>query len=324
MLSQDGKPTGVLLLNLGGPTSLDEIRPFLMRLFSDSEIIKLPFQKVTAGFLASRRSRKVAGRYEHLGGGSPLVKLTEKQGQDLEEELSHSGLFRVFVGMRYWHPLIEEAVNDILSAGVEHLVVLPLFPQYSKTTTGSCLKELRRTLGGRQDKLKLTIIESWYEHDGYIEALREKVAEGIERFAPEKRDEVQVIFSAHSIPQSVAASGDPYPDQLQATIDKLLERLPPVSWRLTFQSRSGPVRWLGPSTDTAVRELAAQGHKQVLMVPISFVSDHVETLYEMDVLYKDLADEVGLERFERSPSLNSAVKFISALAEIVKKHLEQA
>lgn len=312
--------TGVLMLNMGGPTSLEEIRPFLFRIFSDREIIRLPVQGLMARLLASRRSGKVTERYEYLGGGSPLLKLTEAQAQGLQNVLSETGRIKVFVGMRYWHPFIEEAVSRIVEGNVGHLIVLPLFPQYSKTTTGSCLKELRSALRG-SPHVRLSIVESFHDYPAYIEALREKVAEGLARFDHDK-SRVQVLFSAHSIPKSFADAGDPYPEQVRQTMRLLLERLPPVAGHLGFQSRSGPVRWLEPATDMLIRRLGDEGHKKILMVPISFVSDHVETLYEMDVMYKELAAELGFARFERSPSLNDSPKFIEALASIVREYLE--
>lgn len=320
MRSQKGidpkKSFAVLLLNLGGPDSIAAVRPFLKNLFSDRKIIKLPMQPVLARIIASRRAKKVMERYEAIGGGSPILKLTQDQGRLLENSLKASGLnCRVYIGMNYWHPFIGDAVDRIIKDGFEQILALSLFPQYSIATTGACLEELKKALRGKKG-VAVDIVRDWCEDEAYIRALAATVETGLEKFGPD-RDKVTVLFSAHSLPQDFVDKGDPYPEHIGKTIAGVLSRIDPVKWRLAYQSRSGPVEWMEPQTDAVIRELGAAGVKNLLVVPVSFVSDHIETLYEIDIMYKELALQSGIKRFERSPSLNSSDEFIKALAGLV-------
>lgn len=326
---------GVLLLNLGGPGSLDSVKPFLINLFSDREIIKLPvpafLQKTLAWLIASFRSKKVMGYYRLIGGKSPILDITRAQAEVLEKFLNANppippllkggeggGRYRVYFGMRYSPPLIKDVLKRIIEDRIKTLIVIPLFPHYSKATTGSAFKELKKDLDelGGVSELRITYIESWYDNPLYLNVLSETIKEGIQKSeVPEK---VQVVFSAHSLPKSFIDEGDPYLKHLNATIAGLLERVGPVSWHLSFQSRSGPVKWLEPGTDYIIDKLAEEGHKEILMVPISFVSDHLETLYEIDILYRKRAEEKGV-LLRRTESLNTSPKFIEALAGMVEK-----
>jgi ferrochelatase len=308
--------TAVLLLNLGGPDSLEAVEPFLYNLFSDREIIKLPLQKPMARLISKLRSRKVKGRYQKIGGKSPITDITRRQAEALQDELGKD--FKVFIGMRYWHPTIEEAVEEIIKEGFNNMVLLPLFPQYSHATTGSCIKELRRTVDKLRADLELITVESWHDHPAYLEALSEKVKEGLSRF---EKNEVHLLFSAHALPKKFIDEGDPYLTEVKATIAGLIKLLGDIPWHLGFQSRAGPLKWLEPKTEEVIEDLARRGIKQVLIVPISFVSDHLETLYDIDVTYKALAREKGIA-LRRSPSLNDSPEFVSALAQIVRGHLQ--
>jgi ferrochelatase len=303
---------GVLLLNLGGPDSLEAVQPFLYNLFSDRDIIHLPFQKGFARFLSLVRSRKVRRRYARIGGRSPILDITLKQALALEERLEGC---KCYVGMRYWHPTIEEALWQVTEDGVKELVVLPLYPHYTRATTGSCLKELGRVKEGLGADFEERRIESFYDNPGYLDALAEKVKEGLSGFGGRKG--VQVVFSAHSIPRSFVDAGDPYIDHIRGTIEGVWERVGEVSWHLAYQSRTGPVKWVGPGLGDVLGELSKKGHKDVLVVPISFVSDHIETLYELDIQYRKYAEALGIENFRRTESLNTSEKFIEALAGMV-------
>jgi len=307
----------VILLNLGGPESLGDVRPFLYKLFSDREILPLGpafLQRPLALALSTMRSWRTRKGYERIGGGSPLRRITEKQARALESELK--GEYKVFVGMRYWHPTIGEAVRRIVAQGMEELVALPLFPHYSRATTGTCLRELWRSLEDMGAELETRFIESWHDNPLYIRALAGTVESGLKGFARSGRGEVHILYSAHALPKSFVDEGDPYVDQVRETVRLVSELFEHLPHSLSFQSRSGPVEWIEPETSSRLRELAEEGVGSVLMVPVSFVSDHFETLYEMDVLYSSLAAELGMS-FHRAPALNAAPELIRALASLL-------
>ncbi|MBI5199695.1 MAG: ferrochelatase [Nitrospirae bacterium] len=325
---------GVLLLNLGGPDSLESVRTFLFKLFSDRDIIKLPvpsfLQRGLAWTIATLRSKKVTGYYRMIGGKSPILDITRNQAEALERFLKTDSRlqtpdstlsYKVYFGMRYSPPFIKDMVKKIMDDGINKVIVLPLFPHYSQATTGSSFKEVKSVsdeIGVHGSEVRVNYIESWYDHPKYIDAISEKITEGLKKFDdPEK---VKVIFSAHSLPKTFIDKGDPYLRHLEATISGVLERVCPISWHLGFQSRSGPVKWLEPSTDKVIDRLAEEGCKKILIVPISFVSDHLETLYEIDILYRKMAEEKGVV-LKRTESLNASPKFIEALGEIVLTNL---
>lgn len=314
----------VLLVNLGGPDSLKAVRPFLRNLFSDRYIIKLPLQPLLARIIAFFRARKVRKRYKLIGGKSPLLDLTKEQALALESKLQAEGLkIKVFIAMRYWQPFIAETVNSIVKEGFTDILVLPLFPQYSKATTGSCLAEIEKVLKKYKGKVNVYPIKDWPEQERYIQSLVKKIKNALDRFPPDKREEVEVIFTAHSLPQEFVDQGDPYVTQVQQTINACLQRLPLKNWHLAFQSRSGPVKWLEPATDKLITQLAERGARYLLFVPISFVSDHIETVYEIDIMFKEQAVKEGFVQIERSSSLNTDSLFIEALADLVRDKVKQ-
>jgi protoporphyrin/coproporphyrin ferrochelatase len=306
--------TGVILLNMGGPDSPDSIRPFLYNLFSDREIMRLGpafLQKPLASIISSARSGYSSHIYSLIGGKSPMPAITQAQAYALQNVLRSMdvGSFRVTVGMNYWKPFIRDAVKHMADCGVSELVALSLYPHYSRATTGSAIKKFKAAAD--ELHMKYRCIESWYDHPLYIDALAEKIAEGMDAF--DKKP--MVLFSAHSLPQKLINEGDPYFEQILGTISLLEDRIK-MTWRLAFQSRSGPVKWLGPSTEKTLSELAANGVKNVLVVPVSFVSDHVETLYEIDILYMELAAQLDIN-LRRTTSLNTSPTFIRCLADLV-------
>ena len=326
---------GVVLFQLGGPDSLQAIEPFLYNLFSDPDIIDFPFARLArptlARLISSRRARKVQEHYASIGGKSPLRELTERQARALEAELRKTLDARVLVAMRYWHPLTEEAVAQVEAEGFGELILLPLYPQYSKTTTGSSLNEWHRQYTARvKDPLPAQIVREFYDDPPYLDALVERINEGLARFAPAESaapnrkgaSDVHLVFSAHGVPLSVIEAGDPYQEQIEATVRLAMERGRwPNSHTLCYQSRVGPGRWLAPSLDQTLHDLAAQGSQRILVVPIAFVSDHVETLSEIGIEARALAGRLGIEQFEVMPALNDSPKFITALAELVLKHV---
>jgi ferrochelatase len=320
---------GILLFNLGGPETLADVRPFLFNLFSDPEIVRLPvraMQKPLAWVISTARHKKSSGYYSQIGGGSPLRRITEEQAAALREELARRGVeAKVYVGMRYWRPFTDTAIEQIVRDGVDELILLPLYPQFSVSTTGSSFKDFD-ALADERDGLQRVhrrYISRWHTHETYIKALAEQIAEEIEKFPDPNPHHVHLLFSAHSVPQSYIEHGDPYLRETEETVHLVSEKLGALSpVHLSFQSKVGPVKWLEPSTDSKLRELAARGVEQVLAIPISFVSDHIETLYELDILYKKLADEIGIKSYRRVPALNCNPTFIRALADLVCENLK--
>lgn len=314
---------GVLLLNLGGPDQLEDVRPFLFNLFSDPEIIRLPLpwlQKPLAWLISSSRARRSQENYKQIGGGSPLRRITEEQAQALQQELSVKGQdVQVYVGMRYWYPFTEEAIARIKRDGVDQLVILPLYPQFSISTSGSSfrlLQELWQEDAALQ-AMDYTVISSWYDSPGYLKAMAQLIAQELDQLA--NPDEVHIFFSAHGVPMSyVEEGGDPYQQQIEDCTKLILQTLNrPNPHTLAYQSRVGPVEWLRPYTEDAIAELATQNVKRLLVVPISFVSEHIETLQEIDIEYREIAEEAGIHDFHRVPALNTHPLFIEDLANMV-------
>ncbi|HEY5975072.1 MAG TPA: ferrochelatase [Geobacteraceae bacterium] len=309
--------TAVLLLQMGGPDSLDAVAPFLRNLFADRDIIKIGpawLQPVIARFIVKRRAPKVEENYRQIGGKSPLRELTEAQAKALEAQLGPG--YRCFVAMRYWQPSTMEALAAIRREGISEVIALSLYPHYSRATTGSSINELKRVLGEAGVKFQVRYIDSFYDHPLYIEALAERLREGLAEFHP--LADVEILFSAHSLPQSFIDEGDPYLSHIEETVRLVMEKFD-IPHHLAFQSRAGPVKWLEPSTDDMLKHLAGHGCKNLLVVPLSFVSDHIETLHEIDIEYAKEAWELGFAKFARTPSLNSAPTFIACLADLVRK-----
>ncbi len=310
--------TGVILLNMGGPDSLESVRPFLYNLFSDRGIIRLGpafMQKYIAAFIAWRRAPKSSENYRRIGGKSPLAEITAAQAAALADELQPYGKYHVTTAMRYWHPYPAEALDFLQEKGVTRLVILTLYPQYSRATTGSSVTFLQQELTRRNCSLPLEIIDSWPAQPQYLQVVAAGILHEIESLEKRGITDITVVYSAHSLPRSFVEEGDPYVAHLEQSIAGI-EKLTGRKGRLCYQSRSGPVEWLSPSTPEMLANLAVAGCRGVVMVPISFVSDHVETLYEIDMLYRQMAEEYGMA-FAVSSSLNTQPGFIRALAELV-------
>lgn len=313
---------GVVLFQLGGPDTLEAIEPFLYNLFCDPEIIDFPFARIgrkpLAKLISATRSRKVQKHYATIGGGSPIRRNTERQARALEAELVHQGLdARCFVAMRYWHPFTREAIEQVQQAGCDEMVLLPLYPQYSSTTTGSSLNEWRRLF---QDRLPSHCVTDFYRNSMYLDAVVEKIEESLVRFSSAERPEI--VFSAHGVPVSVIERGDPYQRHIEETVELLMNR---GGWannhRLCYQSKVGASKWLQPSLHRALHDLAEERVREICVVPIAFVSDHVETLGEIDHEAREEAGELGIEHFEMTAGLNDSPKFIRALVQIVMEAL---
>jgi ferrochelatase len=313
--------TAVLLLQMGGPDSLDAVEPFLVNLFSDRDIIRIGpafLQPLIARFIARRRAPKSAAFYEQIGGRSPIRELTELQARALESLLGPE--FRCFVAMRYWRPSTIDALAAVKREGISRIIAFSLYPHYSRATTGSSINELKRVLALSGAKFSVSYIDRFYDHPLYIEALADRIEEGLAGFA--EREMAHILFSVHSLPQSLIDEGDPYLDHILETVRLVMERFDGMDYHLAFQSRAGPVKWLEPSTEEMLKDLAAAGCEDLLVVPLSFVSDHIETLYEIDIQYAEEARTLGIENFRRSPSLNDSPLFIECLAELVLKKMK--
>jgi protoporphyrin/coproporphyrin ferrochelatase len=323
-----GKGTGIVLLNLGGPETLDDVGPFLLELFADREIIELPGQRVLGPFIARRRTPKVQALYEGIGGGSPILHWTREQGQGMVERLDRlspeTAPHRFYVAFRYTQPTSEDALRQMKADGIKRAVAFTQYQQFACATTGSSLNELWRASSrlGMVREFTWSVIDRWPTHPGFIRAMAGKVREGLARFPEAERDDVLLLFSAHSLPLAMIERGDPYPQEVGASVHEVLkDGAFPNPYLLSYQSEVGPVRWLGASTERVIKELGAKGQKNVLVVGIAFTSDHIETLSEIDIEYAHLARKVGIERFERAPAFNGDPEFQEVLADIVVEHL---
>jgi protoporphyrin/coproporphyrin ferrochelatase len=323
-MTRKTRRVGVVLFQLGGPDKLEAIEPFLYNLFCDPDIIDFPFARIgrkpLAKLISTARARKVQHHYASIGGCSPIRKHTERQAQALEAELQNQGVdARCFVAMRYWHPFTSEAIASLRDAECDEVVLLPLYPQYSSTTTGSSLNEWRRLFS---DDIPAHCIDTFYRNTMYLDAVIEKVNAALSRFPNSHRPEI--VFSAHSVPMSVIEKGDPYQAQIEETVQLLMER---GGWRnahrLCYQSKVGASRWLQPSLRNTLKTMAADGAQEVCVVPVAFVSDHVETLGEIDHEAREQAERLGFSQFEMSAGLNDSPKFIEALGEMVLQALAQ-
>jgi len=319
---------GVLLLNLGGPEQLEDVRPFLFNLFADPEIIRLPvpwLQKPLAWLISNSRAKQSQQNYSQIGGGSPLRRITEQQAEALQKSLTdHGQETEMYIGMRYWYPFTEEAIARIKRDRIEELVILPLYPQYSISTSGSSFRLLQQLWkeDPSLERIRYTVIPSWYARPGYVNAMADLIAQELDQLPDPSQG--HIFFSAHGVPVSyVEEAGDPYQREMEHCVDLIMKALNrPNPHTLAYQSRVGPVEWLQPYTEDAIEELAEQGVDNLVVVPISFVSEHIETLQEIDIEYREIAEEAGIETFRRVPALNTHPGFIDDMATMVMEALE--
>ena len=315
----------VVLFQLGGPDSLEAVEPFLYNLFCDPDIINFPgvflARKPLAKFIASRRSPKASAHYKEIGGKSPILELTKAQAISLEKELNTQIPANVFVAMRYWHPLTEEVITALQKERYSKIILLPLYPQFSKTTTVSSMKEWShqcRIL--HYHDTPVNSICCYYNHPLYIEAIVDRVNEVHRKFSPKHPHDIDIIFSAHGVPVSVIKEGDPYQRHIEETVKLVCKKGGWISPHdLCYQSKVGPAEWLKPSLHETMRLLASKGRKNFLVVPIAFVTEHIETLHEINMEAREAAEQFGVEQFEMMPALNDSPKFIACLADLVMK-----
>lgn len=312
------KKIGVVCFQLGGPDSLDAVGPFLYNLFCDPDIIPLPLggllRKPLARFITWRRMDHVRHAYEEIGGRSPIGLLTERQALALERALEPHADARVVVAMRYWHPFTKEAVSQLHDFPYDELVLLPLYPQYSRATTGSSLNEWKRCF--QPDGRPVHMVQHFFSHPQYIGALAEKIALSLAHF--EDPAKATLLFSAHGLPVSFIERGDPYQKQVEETVRLVMEK---GKWAnrhiLCYQSKVGRQRWLEPSLLDTLETCAQSGQRQLLICPVAFVTEHIETLHEINIEAREKAGRLGIERFEMVPALNDSPLFISCLADLV-------
>ena len=306
--------TAVFLMNLGGPRNLDEVEPYLFDLFSDPLVLDAPLgplRRPLARFIARRRAPSSAEKYQLIGGRSPLVEGTEAQARALAAALGEG--FTTHLAMRCGHPDTAEGVREALAAGAERAVALPLYPQWANATTRSSLLELRRVWpAGRP----LVEVCTWHDHPGWLDAVAETVREAIAGLPEGQRERPLVVFSAHGLPMSQVRKGDPYPSYVEASCRGVAERLKLADWQVTYQSRVGPMKWLGPDTLAFIARRAPG--RAVVAVPIAFVSEHLETLYDLDILARDEARKAGAAVFARAAAVGTRPGFIAALADLVR------
>ena len=306
----------IILFNLGGPDSLDAVQPFLRNLFGDPAILRLPslIRRPLASFLARRRTAKARAIYAKIGGSSPILGQTEAQARALEEKLGVDHEWRGYVCMRYWHPMTEAVVRSVERFAPDRIVLLPLYPQFSTTTTASSFLEWADTAAF---KVPTRIIESYPTEPGFIAASVELVKQGLADVGSGPK---RLLFSAHGLPERVIKAGDPYQSQVEQTAKAIADAIGGLDWSICYQSRVGPLKWIGPSTDAEVRRAGAD-RVGVVVYPLSFVSEHSETLVELDIDYRHLAGAVGVPIYVRVPTVGTHPLFIEGLARLVRDAL---
>ncbi len=327
MSGAGGPRLGIVLAQMGGPADLDQVEPFIKSIFADPDLISVPgpaWAGTAVGTIVSKiRGPKVRSSYRRIGGGSPILDFTLAQARAVTEELRKRGHDAVgAVAMRYTKPDTADAVDRLIGEGVERLVMLPLYPHYSFATTGSSENELRRVLARRPVGLSLRVIRSWHDHPSYLDLQTRLVTDLLDRLPEAEREGAAVVFSAHGLPRKLVDRGDPYPAEIAASMAGIIERIPyEIDARLGYQSRIGPVKWIGPDTIEVIKEFVAEGRHSVSLVPLSFVSDHIETLYEADMTIAEAAAKAGIRQYRRGAVFNDGEGVGEMLADVVEEAL---
>lgn len=329
-MTDNSKETiGIVLFQLGGPDTYDAVEPFLYNLFTDPFIIDIPLgsllRKPLARFISKRRSREVVEYYHQMGQPSPIRDITNRQAAALRDalrSLDPDHTYHAFVAMRYWHPLTPETIEQIKRVELDRLILLPLYPHYSKTTTGSSFYEWDRLVKGTSvADLPTEVISHYYDYPLYIKSVADRITQSIEACCDSSAP-LHLLFSAHGVPLTVIRSGDPYQQHIQRTVELVMEELSTgYPHHLSFQSKVGPQKWLTPSTVETLKRLGTEGVKHLLVIPIAFVSDHSETLYELNIQDRKIAEEAGISEYHVMPALNDSPEFIEALAHLVLKEV---
>ena len=308
----------IILFNLGGPDKLENVEPFLFNLFFDPAILNLPIflRYPLAKLIANRRAPTAKKIYEELGGSSPILKLTEEQASALESKLKKddsSSEYKCFIVMRCWHPRAEGVVKEVKNYNPEEIILMPLYPQYSAATSGSSIKEWNDVCKKNNFNVKTSTICCYPTDENFIKAHKELIMKKIKNL-----ENFKLIFSAHGLPEKNIKKGDPYQWQIEQSVDKIVKSLDvkDLDWVLSYQSRVGPLKWIGPSTEEIIIENSRLG-KHIVLVPIAFVSEHSETLVELDIEYKELADKNGCKHYSRVPALGINESYIRAMSNLI-------
>ena len=308
----------VILFNLGGPDKMENVEPFLFNLFNDPAILNLPslFRYPLAKFIANRRAPIAKKIYQELGGSSPILKLTKDQSSALEIKLNNddsSSEYKCFIVMRCWHPRAENVVKDVINYNPEEIILMPLYPQFSAATSGSSIKEWNHICKKNNFKVKTSTICCYPTDQNFIKAHKDEIIKKIKDL-----NDFKLIFSAHGLPEKNIKKGDPYQWQVEQSVDKIVKSLniEGLDWILSYQSRVGPLKWIGPSTEDVIVENSKIG-KHIVLVPIAFVSEHSETLVELDIEYKELAEKNGCKNYSRVPALGVNENYIKAMSNLI-------
>ena len=325
------KKTAVVLFNLGGPDCLESVQPFLFNLFNDPAIISAPsiLRWIIARLISKKRTPIAQEIYKQIGGGSPLVELTQQQADALVDVLNSQGPdhdFQAFIAMRYWHPMSLEAAEAVREYAPDTIILLPLYPQYSMTTTGSSITEWGKAAAVAGVTAPTRAICCYPTNEGWIDAQAALIAESLRKTAT--GSEPRILFSAHGLPKKIIAKGDPYQWQVEKTVESVKAALEDMdltsfSTMTCYQSRVGPLEWIGPSTEEALKQ-AGEDNVPVVVVPIAFVSEHSETLVELDIEYRELATKWGVPDYHRVPAVGTHARFIGGLADLVRKTLDNS
>jgi len=321
-LMTEKKKVSVVLFQLGGPDSASAVEPFLYNLFCDPDIINFFgawfARRPLARYIARKRAGVVREHYDAIGGHSPIRLLTERQARALEAALAPHCDARCFIAMRYWNPLTAETVAEVKNSGAQELVLLPMYPQYSFATTSSSLKEWKRLYHPNGNAPRTQVIEKFFDHPLYIQSIVEKMNLSLTHF--DEPDRAHIVFSAHGLPLSLIERGDPYAKQVEETVSLVWQR---GGWKnphtLCYQSKVGRRKWLSPSLTETIEKLARAGEKHLLVVPVAFVTEHIETLHEINIEAREEAHKLGVEQFEMMPAVGDSPTFISALVDLVRK-----
>lgn len=319
------------MLNMGGPRKADEVQDFLTRLFLDRDIIKLPLQKRLGPLIAKRRTPSIIEKYNEIGGGSPIYDWTKKQGEAMCKILDtlspETAPHKPYIGFRYAHPLTEDTLDEMEKDGIKRAVAFSQYPQYSCTTSGSSMTALYQYYASNKgSRIEWSVVDRWSTNPGLIQTFAQNIRRELEKSFPDpvKRSKVVLLFSAHSVPQYVMDRGDPYPAEVGASVQLVMQEL---GWsnpyRLVWQSKVGPLPWLKPGTEETIKSLVKRGQKNLMLVPIAFVNEHIETLHELDIEYaKEIGEEIGAEKIARCPTPNDHPLFIQGIADLVHGHLK--
>lgn len=323
--------TGIVMINMGGPETVDQVGDYLQRVLTDRDLVQFPIaQKRFGMWIAKRRTPEVKKKYEEIGGGSPILKWTKLQGKLLCDNLDKispaTAPHKPYVAFRYASPFTEDALEQLKKDKVEHAVLFSQYPQYCCATTGSSFNEIYRCFEriGISSNMKLSVIDRWPTNPFLAKCFADNINKELQKIPEDKRKDVIILFSAHSIPLKAVNRGDTYPSEVGATVHQIMEQLNfKYAYQIVWQSKVGPIPWLGPMTDHAIKDYVKQGKKSFVVVPVAFVNEHIETLHELDIEYcKDLAKEVGIDAIRRVPTPNDHPLFIEGITNLVLKHLQ--